>query len=76
MKKRLERLQVRQRILNYEEKYIREIAFGCNDDNYKINEAIIRIKNSGLNIDKIQFKKMVIDNETFLLNEKIIKPEA
>jgi len=63
-------------ILKYEEKFIKEVIFGCNVKNEKINETILKIKNSKLNIDNIQFKQMIIDNETFLLKERIIKTSA
>jgi|TARA_R110000823_G_scaffold206566_1_gene337244 hypothetical protein len=63
-------------ILEYDGKYIKEVVFGCNVDKEKINETLILIRNSSLNIDKIEFKKMEIDNDTFLLKESLIKPSA
>ena len=53
-----------------------QVVFGCNVDKEKINETLILIRNSSLNIDKIEFKKMEIDNDTFLLKESLIKPSA
>lgn len=63
-------------ILEYDKKYIKEVIFGCNVKKEKINKTFIDIRKSNLNIDNILFKKMEIDNETFMLKEKILKPSA
>lgn len=62
--------------INYESKYVKEIIFGCNVPDKKIEEAILRIKKSNLDFENITIKKMVINENDFLLTDKIIKPSA
>ncbi len=61
-------------LMNYDKKYIKEIIFGCNVSKSKINEALRKIRKSDISIKNILFKRMLIDTETFLLKEEIIKP--
>ena len=62
--------------INYESKYVKEIIFGCNVPDKKINEAIEKIRKSNLDFNKITIKKMIINENDFLLTDKIIKPSA
>ena len=62
--------------INYDSKYIKEIIFGCNVSNKKIENAIAKIKKSNLNYKRITFKRMKINDNDFLLTEEIIKPCA
>ncbi len=62
--------------INYESKYVKEIIFGCNVPDQKINEAIEKIRKSNLDFNKITIKKMIINENDFLLTDKIIKPSA
>ncbi len=59
--------------INYETKYVKEIIFGCNVSDKKIEEALLKIKKSKLNLEGITIKKMIIDQNNFLLTSKIIK---
>ncbi|MFD2543716.1 DUF2971 domain-containing protein [Lacinutrix gracilariae] len=62
--------------INYDKDRIKEIIFGCNVKKNEIDNAMSRIKKSELPYDKITFKKMIVDSETFLLKDEIIKPSA
>ncbi len=62
--------------IKYDSKYLKEIIFGCNVSDEKIEKAIMLIKKSNLNYKKITFKRMIINENNFLLTEKIIKPSA
>lgn len=59
-------------IIEYEGKFIKEIIFGCNIDNRKIDETVNKIKASDLDTTNVEFKKTEIDEKTFLLKEKKI----
>ena len=60
-------------LVNYDSKYIKEIIFGCNVKTEKIKSAIKTLKANKIDIRKIVFKKMYIDENTFLLKDKEIK---
>ncbi len=59
--------------VNYDMDRIREIIFGCNVSQVKIENAIKRIKKSKLPHKKITFKRMRVDTNTFLLKEELVK---
>lgn len=63
-------------LVKFDPKYIKEIIFGCNVTDKKITEGVNKIRKSGLNLDRITIKRMRIDENTFLLNDEIIKPSA
>jgi len=63
-------------LIEFEPKYVTEIIFGCNIDQNKIDQGIKKIKNSDLDFDKLMIKRMVIDTNTFLLKEELIKPST
>jgi hypothetical protein len=60
--------------INYEPKYIKEIIFGSNVSQQKIDSTILKIKESRISNSNILYKRMKIDTETFLLKEEIIIP--
>ncbi|MFB6342358.1 DUF2971 domain-containing protein [Saccharicrinis sp. FJH62] len=60
--------------INYESKYVKEIIFGCNVPDKKIEEAIEKIRKSNLDFNNITIKRMIINENNFLLSEKTIKP--
>ncbi len=63
-------------LVNFDSQYVKEIIFGCNVSNQKINEALVKLRKSNLPYDKIKIKRMEINEKNFLLKEKIIKPSA
>jgi hypothetical protein len=71
---RSENQETEHEYINYEIKYVKEIIFGCNVPGKKIEQAILKIKNSNLDFDKISIKRMIINENDFLLTDKIIKP--
>jgi hypothetical protein len=58
--------------LAFDSKYIKEIVFGCRVSSQQINEAIHRLKQNNFDIEKILFKRMEINEKSFLLKEVII----
>lgn len=62
--------------INYDKERIKEIIFGCNVTINQIENAMNLIKESELPFEKITFKRMKVDSETFLLNDEIVKPSA
>lgn len=62
--------------INYESKYVKEIIFGCNVPDKKIKETIEKIRKSNLDINKITIKKMIINEDDFLLTHKVLKTSA
>ena len=62
--------------INYDSKYVKEIIFGCNVPDKKIKETIEKIRKSNLDLKRITIKKMVVNENDFLLTDKIIKPSA
>ena len=56
----------------FDSSFIKEIIFGCKVSDYKIIETISKLKKSNIIFDQITFKKMKIDESTFLLKEEII----
>ena len=59
---------VKSEILEYEGKFVKEVIFGCNVGNQKINETFNKIRNSNINIKKIIiYCGMVSNDETFEL---------
>lgn len=60
-------------LISFDPKYIKEVIFGCNVRQDFIDEGIMKIKNSDLELEKIVIKKMSIDTNTFLLKEELIK---
>jgi mRNA-degrading endonuclease YafQ of YafQ-DinJ toxin-antitoxin module len=55
---------------------IKEVIFGCNVSDLKIQETTKKLKESNLDFDSLLIKQMKIDKSNFLLKEKIIKPSA
>lgn len=60
-------------LVKFDSKYIKEIIFGCCVETEKIKSAIKTLKINKIDVNKIKFKKMYIDEKTFLLNFKEIK---
>lgn len=58
--------------IHFDAKFVKEIIFGCKIPDQMIKSTMLKIKKSNLLGDKITFKKMVIDETTFLLKDKII----
>ncbi|MBP1673823.1 MAG: hypothetical protein H6Q25_1638 [Bacteroidetes bacterium] len=58
--------------IRYKSEFVKEVIFGCKVTDSKIVEAISKIRKSHLPFDQITFKKMIIDESTFLLKEEII----
>jgi hypothetical protein len=56
--------------ITYDKKYVKEIIFGCKVSTQKIEYAIRKLKKNGFDIKKIKFKRMVINENTFLLKEE------
>lgn len=61
-------------LIHFDSKYIKEIIFGCNVTDKKVNYAISKIKHSSLDLNKIEIKRMRIDESNFLLKVEKIKP--
>jgi hypothetical protein len=59
-----------------EPELIKEVVFGCNISQEKIQDTINKLKKSNLVFNNLTIKKMVIDENSFLLKEMIIKPSA
>lgn len=59
--------------IKYDSAFVREIIFGCNVTDSKIIEAMNKIRKSNLNYNNIVFKRMKVDQTTFLLKEKLLK---
>lgn len=64
----------KQEIIFFDNKFVKEIIFGCKVTNQKIENTLTEIKNFGYDLNNIRFKKMEISRESFLLKERIIKP--
>lgn len=58
--------------ITYERKYVREIRFGCKVSNDRINNAMGKLKQNGFDLANIAIKRMLINEDTFLLKEKDI----
>ncbi len=54
---------------HYDKKFVREIVFGCKVSPQKIDNAIGLLRKNGYELKNIEFKRMEIDEETFLLKE-------
>ena len=59
--------------ITYDSRYIKEIIFGCNVTDKKIEEAILKIKRSNLDFNNLTIKRMIINEEDFLLTDRMIK---
>ena len=59
--------------INYDSRYIKEVIFGCNVSAQDIELAIRKIKDGIENFRNITFKRMKVDEDTFLLNSEIIQ---
>lgn len=62
--------------VNYDPKYIKEIIFGCKVSDNQIKESLHKLKKANLNNGEIIFKKMKINEKSFLLKEEVINPCA
>jgi hypothetical protein len=62
--------------ISFDFKFVKEIIFGCKVSDQTIKEAMSKIRKSNLLYKQITFKKMMIDENTLLLKDKIIKPSA
>ena len=60
--------------IEFDRKHIKEIIFGCNVSQTKIEETIKKINQTELNKNGIEFHKMIIDKNSFLLKKIPIKP--
>lgn len=63
-----------QEFIFFDKKFVKEISFGCKVTNQEIKDALNKIRKFGYDLNRIQFKKMEISRESFLLKERIIKP--
>jgi hypothetical protein len=70
------KLDSKNEMIRFDPKYIKEIIFGCNVTDTEFNNGISKIKESGLNLDKILIKRMRINEQNFLLKDEIIKPNT
>ena len=60
--------------INFDPKFIKEIIFGCNVSDQKINDSLVKLKKCNLLYDEITIKRMEINENNFLLKEILIKP--
>ncbi len=60
--------------ISFKSEFVKEVIFGCKVSDSKIFEAISIIRKINLRFEQITFKKMIIDESTFLLKEEIINP--
>lgn len=56
-----------EKLVSFDKKYIKEVIFGCNVNNQKIDEAIKKLEKTNLDINSISFKRAVIDKNSFRL---------
>ena len=56
--------------ITYDKKYVKEIIFGCKVSPQKIEYAIKKLKKNGFDTKKIIFKRMIINENTFLLKDE------
>lgn len=66
--------QEKYELITFNPQNIKEIIFGCNVSPNKIQEAIKEIQRSKVNLKGVVFKRMYIDDSSFLLKEEIIHP--
>lgn len=59
--------------ITYERKYVKEIRFGCKVSKERISDALKNLKRNGFDLRNIVIKRMMIDEDTFLLKEENIK---
>lgn len=59
-------------LIHYEKNHIKEIIFGCKVSQNEIDQTQKILKSNGFNLNKITFKKMEIDINTFKLKESIL----
>jgi hypothetical protein len=60
-------------LIKFDPIYIKEIIFGCNVNDKDVDKGLIKLKRSGLELNRISIKRMRIDDSNFLLKEEIIK---
>lgn len=58
--------------IQFDRVYVKEIRFGCKVSKEKIKYALKKLKQNGFNLRNIAIKRMVINEDTFLLKEENI----
>ncbi|WP_172605132.1 DUF2971 domain-containing protein, partial [Flavobacterium psychrophilum] len=56
-----------EKIITFDKKYIKEVVFGCNVSNQKIEDTLKKLKKTNLDINLINFRRAIIDKNSFKL---------
>lgn len=59
--------------ITYERKYVKEIRFGCKVSKERISDALKKLQRKGFDFRNIIIKRMMIDEDTFLLKDEAVK---
>lgn len=59
--------------ITYERKYVKEIRFGCKVSKERISDALKNLKRNGFDLRNIVVKRMMINEDTFLLKEEDVR---
>jgi hypothetical protein len=56
-----------EKIISFDKKYIKEVIFGCNVSNQKVDDTFKKLDKTNLNMSAINFKRAIIDKNSFRL---------